>query len=158
MHSCLQHLSHLPGPRHPSRLRWDLLLIFCVHRDVLVWVVPRLLSRSLLLLPCTSWKAEQVWCVVTDSVVLVAPILLLVHCHPSAETTLPLSHVFIIPVLSSHLHPFPDPLRWLGPRGPPQDSSAGCPGNAPCLPRHLPKCASKQGAQTLSLLSLKPSK
>lgn len=31
--------------------------------------------------------------------VLVAPILLLVHYHPSAETTSCLSHVFTIPVL-----------------------------------------------------------
>lgn len=38
-----------------------------------------------------------VW--LTGNAVLVAPILLLVHYHPSAETTSCLSCVFIIPVL-----------------------------------------------------------
>lgn len=41
----------------------------------------------------------------TGNVVLVAPILLLVHYHPSAETTSCLSHVFTIPVLSGHSIP-----------------------------------------------------
>lgn len=38
-----------------------------------------------------------VW--LTGNVVLVVPILLLMHYHPSAETTSCLSHAFTIPVL-----------------------------------------------------------
>lgn len=55
----------------------------------------------------------------TGNVVLVAPILLLVHYHPSAETTSCLTHVFTIPVLSGHLLPFIHTLRGLGALGPP---------------------------------------
>lgn len=61
-----------------------------------------------------------VW--LTGNVVLVAPILLLVHYHPSAETTSCLSHVFTIPVLCGHFHPFTHPLCASGSQGPPRKS------------------------------------
>lgn len=61
-----------------------------------------------------------VW--LTGNVVLVAPILLLVHYHPSAETTSCLSHVFTIPVLYGHFCPFTHPLCASGSQGPPRKS------------------------------------
>lgn len=58
-----------------------------------------------------------VW--LTGNVVLVAPILLLVRYHPSAETTSCLSHVFTIPVL---FHSFTHPLCASGAQGLPRMS------------------------------------
>lgn len=73
----------------------------------------------------------------TGNVVLVAPILLLVHYHPSAETTSCLSHVFTIPVLSGHLHPFTHPLCGLGARGPPRTSQQDALAKPPSSQAHL---------------------
>lgn len=71
------------------------------------------------------------------NVVLLAPILLLVHDQPSAETTSCLSHVFTIPVLSNHLHPFTHPLCGLGAQRPPSTAQRDALGKPPSSQDHL---------------------
>lgn len=95
-----------------------------------------------------------VW--LTGNVVLVAPILLLVHCHPSAETTSCLSHVFTIPVLYGHFRPFTHPLCASGSQGPPRKSWESLP-----LPRLgyllLHQNGMKTSEEALTVLSHKSS-
>lgn len=67
-------------------------------------------------------KASESGVWLAGNVVLVTPILLLVHFHPSAETTSCLSHVFTIPALQGHCHSFTHPLWASGAQGLPRMS------------------------------------
>lgn len=94
-------------------------------------------DASFLSLVSSPRKAKRVWYVVSRNVVLLAAILLLVHDQPSAETTSCLSHVFTIPVLSNHLHPFTHPLCGLGAQGPPSAAQRDALGKPPSSQDHL---------------------